>query len=169
MSVRRSAVLMSSPNRNTSGRARCDIGGWTYKPWRGTFYPNDLTQENELAHAARRLRTIEINSTFYRPQKPETFARWAGQTPADFVFLKRRAIARMRALLVMYPTEVFGSEARKQRYLPRLARGECVGGFGVTEPEAGSNPDGMASRAVIVQRGWISAAARATCTAETAS
>ena len=77
---------MSNNDPDKPGRIRCGIGGWTYKPWRGTFYPSDLPQKQELAHAARRLKTIEVNSTFYRSQKPETFARWAAQTPADFVF-----------------------------------------------------------------------------------
>ena len=77
---------MSSGNHAPPGRIRCGIGGWTYKPWRGTFYPHGLAQKQELAHAACRLRTIEVNGTFYRTQKPETFARWAAQTPADFIF-----------------------------------------------------------------------------------
>lgn len=77
---------MSVGNRSGSGRIRCGIGGWTYKPWRGTFYPNDLPQKQELPYAARQLQTIEVNGTFYRTQKPTTFARWAEETPADFVF-----------------------------------------------------------------------------------
>jgi uncharacterized protein YecE (DUF72 family) len=65
---------------------RVGIGGWVYAPWRGTFYPKGLAQARELAHASRCLTTIEINGTFYGAQKPESFRRWAAETPDDFVF-----------------------------------------------------------------------------------
>lgn len=65
---------------------RVGIGGWVFKPWRGTFYPKGLAQARELEHASRVLTTIEINGTFYGSQKPESFRRWAGETPDDFVF-----------------------------------------------------------------------------------
>jgi len=65
---------------------RVGIGGWVFKPWRGTFYPAKLQQARELAHASRALTTIEINGTFYGSQKPESFRRWAAETPDDFVF-----------------------------------------------------------------------------------
>jgi uncharacterized protein YecE (DUF72 family) len=64
---------------------RVGIGGWVFKPWRGTFYPQKLPQARELAHASRAVTTIEINGTFYGSQKPETFRRWAAETPDDFV------------------------------------------------------------------------------------
>ena len=67
-------------------RIRVGVGGWNFPPWRGTFYPPGLAQSRELAHASGRLTTIEINSTFYGSQKPESFRRWAGETPDDFVF-----------------------------------------------------------------------------------
>ena len=69
-----------------SGTVRVGIGGWTFEPWRGTFYPKGTRQADELAYAARRLTAIEINSTYYSSQKPETFAKWAAQTPARFKF-----------------------------------------------------------------------------------
>jgi uncharacterized protein YecE (DUF72 family) len=62
------------------------IGGWTYEPWRGTFYPPGLPQARELEYASRRVTSIEINGTFYGTQKPESFRRWAAETPDDFVF-----------------------------------------------------------------------------------
>ncbi len=62
------------------------MGGWTYEPWRGTFYPDGLTQKRELAFASRKLSSIEINGTFYGSQKPESFAKWHDETPDDFVF-----------------------------------------------------------------------------------
>src|SRR6266853_956699 len=65
---------------------RVGIGGWVYAPWRGTFYPKGLAQARELAHASRKLTTIEINGTFYGAQKPASFQRWAAETPDDFVF-----------------------------------------------------------------------------------
>ena len=65
---------------------RVGIGGWVFKPWRGTFYPQGLPQARELEHASRAVTTIEINGTFYGSQKPESFRRWAAETPDDFVF-----------------------------------------------------------------------------------
>ncbi len=68
------------------GRIRAGIGGWTFDPWRETFYPPDLTQKRELEYASRQVTAIEINGTYYRTQKPESFARWRDETPDDFVF-----------------------------------------------------------------------------------
>jgi uncharacterized protein YecE (DUF72 family) len=65
---------------------RVGIGGWTYEPWRDSFYPPELPHARELNYASRRLGTIEINGTFYRTQKPESFRHWAAETPEDFVF-----------------------------------------------------------------------------------
>ena len=65
---------------------RIGISGWTYKPWRGQFYPEGLPQKKELAHAASVFRSIEINGTFYSMQHSESFAQWAEATPDDFVF-----------------------------------------------------------------------------------
>jgi uncharacterized protein YecE (DUF72 family) len=70
-----------------AGTIRTGIAGWVYEEWRGgTFYPEGLKQKEELAYASRALGAIEINSTFYSHQKPQSFASWAAQTPADFVF-----------------------------------------------------------------------------------
>jgi uncharacterized protein YecE (DUF72 family) len=65
---------------------RVGIGGWIYPEWRGTFYPEGLAQRRELEYASQRLTTIEINSTYYGAQRPESFARWHDETPEDFVF-----------------------------------------------------------------------------------
>lgn len=81
-------------------RIRVGIGGWSFAPWRGVFYPPGLPQKQELAYATRQLSTIEINATFYRSQKSETFARWHDATPGDFVFsLKAPRYATNRRVL----------------------------------------------------------------------
>ncbi|KAB2911499.1 MAG: DUF72 domain-containing protein [Hyphomicrobiaceae bacterium] len=68
------------------GRIRAGIGGWTFEPWRGVFYPKGLPHARELEYASRQLTSIEINGTFYRTQTPATFAKWAREVPDGFVF-----------------------------------------------------------------------------------
>lgn len=83
-----------------SGTIRVGVGGWTYAPWRGVFYPEDLPQKRELEYASRQLTSIEINGTYYRSQKPESFARWHDETPDDFVFaVKAPRFATQRRVL----------------------------------------------------------------------
>lgn len=65
-----------------------------------------------------------------------------------------RSFVSVQSGLVMYPIYAFGSEDQKQRWLPRLARGEAIGCFGLTEPDFGSNPSGMLTRAEPVDGGW---------------
>ncbi len=72
--------------KKTAGAIRIGIGGWTYAPWRGTFYPEKLPQKRELEYAASKLTSIEINGTFYGSQKPQTFVKWREETPDGFVF-----------------------------------------------------------------------------------
>lgn len=67
-------------------RAYVGMAGWVYPPWRGTFYPAGLRQSDELAHAARRVTSIEINSSFYSTPKPASWAAWRDAVPAEFVF-----------------------------------------------------------------------------------
>jgi len=62
------------------------IGGWTYEPWRGVFYPSDLAQKRELEFASRTLTSIEINGTYYSTFKPDSWMKWRDETPDDFVF-----------------------------------------------------------------------------------
>lgn len=69
-----------------SGNIRIGIGGWNFAPWRGVFYPQGLAQAKELEYAASRITSIEINSTFYGAQKPESFRKWAAAVPDGFVF-----------------------------------------------------------------------------------
>ncbi len=65
---------------------RVGISGWRYKPWRGTFYPEDLRQDDELRYAASLFPTIEINGSFYSLQRPSNYEQWYRDTPDDFVF-----------------------------------------------------------------------------------
>ena len=69
-----------------AGRIRAGIGGWTFEPWRGVFYPPGLKQADELAYAASRLTAIEINGTYYSTFKPESWAKWRAATPEGFRF-----------------------------------------------------------------------------------
>ena len=79
---------------------RVGVGGWTYEPWRDNFYPAGLPAARELEYASRKLTVIEINGTYYSTQKPATFAKWAAQTPDDFVFsLKANRFATNRRVL----------------------------------------------------------------------
>jgi uncharacterized protein YecE (DUF72 family) len=69
-----------------AGMIRVGIGGWTFEPWCGTFYPPGLPHARELAYASERLTSIEVNGTFYRTQTPQSFRKWAAETPDGFVF-----------------------------------------------------------------------------------
>lgn len=69
-----------------AGTIRIGIGGWTFEPWRGVFYPKGLPHRKELEFASRALTSIEINGTYYSAFKPKTWAEWRAQTPDDFVF-----------------------------------------------------------------------------------
>lgn len=68
------------------GRIRVGIGGWTFEPWRGVFYPEGLVQRRELEFASRALTAIEINGTFYSRFAPASWRKWRDETPDDFVF-----------------------------------------------------------------------------------
>jgi uncharacterized protein YecE (DUF72 family) len=68
------------------GTIRIGVSGWRYEPWRGHFYPPGLRQDDELAFAAERLPTIELNGSFYSLQTPASYAEWYRATPPGFVF-----------------------------------------------------------------------------------
>ena len=74
--------------------------GFSYKEWRGIFYPPDLSPHAMLAHYAGRLNAVEINNTFYRLPKPSVLASWAGEVPEDFRFSIKasRRITHMKRL-----------------------------------------------------------------------
>src|SRR5215472_806961 len=69
-----------------NGKIHIGIGGWTFEPWRGVFYPDDLPRKRELEFASRRLTSIEINGTYYSTFKPASWAKWRSETPDGFVF-----------------------------------------------------------------------------------
>ena len=78
--------MSKAPSPKKSGQIHIGVGGWTFAPWRGVFYPDKLTQAKELQYAASKLTSIEINGTYYGSQKPESFRKWAREVPDGFVF-----------------------------------------------------------------------------------
>src|SRR5690348_7386332 len=70
----------------SEGKIRIGIGGWTYPPWRGVFYPDKLPQSKELEYASHTLTAIEINATFYGRQKPKSWESWEKIAPDGFQF-----------------------------------------------------------------------------------
>ncbi|RKR36372.1 DUF72 domain-containing protein [Paraburkholderia sp. BL17N1] len=94
------AKTTKTSKTSKTSNIRVGIGGWTYAPWRGTFYPSDLTQSRELEYASQNLTSIEINGTFYGLQKPASYEKWYQETPDDFVFsLKAPRYATNRKVL----------------------------------------------------------------------
>jgi uncharacterized protein YecE (DUF72 family) len=84
----------------SAGTIRVGIGGWTYEPWRETFYPADLPARRELEYASRQVTAIEINGTYYSTQSPASFQKWHDETPDDFVFaVKANRFATNRRVL----------------------------------------------------------------------
>ena len=68
------------------GSVRIGIGGWTFEPWRGVFYPAGLAHKRELEIASRALTSIEINGTYYSTFKLDSWRKWRDETPDCFVF-----------------------------------------------------------------------------------
>ena len=66
-----------------------------------------------------------------------------------------RSFCSVQSSLVMYPIHAFGSEEQKKKYLPKMATGELIGCFGLTEPDFGSNPAGMLTKAVKTKNGYL--------------
>lgn len=91
---------MAPHGRTRQGEVRIGLSGWTYKSWRGRFYPKGLPHNRELAHVGSVFGTIEINGTFYSMQRPDSFGRWAELTPDDFVFAVKgpRFLTHMKRL-----------------------------------------------------------------------
>lgn len=68
-------------------RLRAGTSGFSYKEWKGPFYPEKLPAKEMLAYYGERLSTVEINNTFYRMPKREMLQDWADKVPEDFVFV----------------------------------------------------------------------------------
>lgn len=68
------------------GKIRAGMGGWTFEPWDKSFYPEKLAKARQLQFASRQVPTIEVNGTYYSSFKPNTFAKWANESPEGFVF-----------------------------------------------------------------------------------
>src|SRR5438132_13650700 len=99
--------------------------GYSYKEWKGTFYPEDLPDKQMLHFYGERFRTVEINNTFYRMPKPLVLEGWAEEVPADFKFVLKASqrITHMQRLKdaddsVSYLLKVAG--ALKERLGPLL-------------------------------------------------
>jgi uncharacterized protein YecE (DUF72 family) len=79
---------------------RAGIGGWTFEPWRGVFFPKGTPKTKELQYASRAVTSIEVNGTYYSTFKPNTFQKWHGEAPDDFVFaLKANKFCTNRRVL----------------------------------------------------------------------
>ena len=78
--------MAAKPKNKSAGTIRVGIGGWTFEPWRGVFYPKDLSQKRELEYASSKLSSIEINGTYYSTFKPPSWIKWREETPKGFVF-----------------------------------------------------------------------------------
>jgi uncharacterized protein YecE (DUF72 family) len=68
-------------------RVLAGTSGYSYKEWKGTFYPDDLPAAKMLPFYATQFGTVEINNTFYRMPEAKTVAKWAGEVPENFVFI----------------------------------------------------------------------------------
>jgi uncharacterized protein YecE (DUF72 family) len=84
----------------TPGTLHVGTSGWTYKHWRGDFYPAGVPQRRWLAYYQQRFDTVEVNATFYGLLRPSTFSTWARDAPPAFVFTLKgsRFITHIRRL-----------------------------------------------------------------------
>src|SRR5450631_4142302 len=70
----------------TTAKMLAGASGYSFKEWKGVFYPEDIKAEEMLAFYSERLPTVEINNTFYRMPKTSVLETWAGSTPEAFRF-----------------------------------------------------------------------------------
>ena len=117
------------------------IGGWTYEPWRGTFYPPKHPQKRELEYAGQHLTGIEINGTYYGSQKPESFANWAASVPDGFKFSVKASRFTTNRKVLAEGAEVWRGlvEISRNRALSRGLRESATGWLGreaLTTPSA---------------------------------
>ncbi len=107
---------------STIGKLYIGTSGWSYKHWRGVFYPEDLPQSKWLGFYAKHFSTVEINNSFYRLPKRETFKSWKDKTPSGFVFAVKasRYITHVKKLKDV-------DEAWERFFYNALALGEKLG------------------------------------------
>jgi len=99
-----------------AGHIRIGCSGWVYRHWRDVYYPQDLPQKQWFGHYAAEFDTVEINASFYRVPRPETFDQWLAKAPPGFAFAVKvnRFITHMRKLLeCSEPAQEFISLARR--------------------------------------------------------
>ncbi|HET9959897.1 MAG TPA: DUF72 domain-containing protein, partial [Polyangiaceae bacterium] len=77
---------MPRTRAQVTARIRVGISGWSYKPWRGVFYPPELRIKDQLKFASSVFPTVEINGSFYSLQRPQTYRAWFDSTPESFIF-----------------------------------------------------------------------------------
>jgi len=96
----RAQAPSSAAPSTADARIRAGVGGWTFEPWRGSFFPPGLPHSRELEYASRQLSAIEVNGTYYGTLKPASFRKWHDETPDNFVFsLKASRYATNRRVL----------------------------------------------------------------------
>ena len=139
----KAAAKPASKSTAKTGNIYIGIGGWTFAPWRGVFYPEKLTQAKELEYAASKLTSIEINGTYYGSQKPESFRKWAREVPDGFVFslkgprfaTNRRVLAEAGAVAIRTHQEIRRSRFRQiSRTVAAQARRPRVAPCGGSPP-----------------------------------
>ena len=132
-----------------SGRIVVGVGGWTYDPWRETFYPKSVPKKDELTYAASVLTAIEVNGTFYRSQTPATFAKWRASVPDGFVFaLKAPRFAVNKPVMVApvavdAPVAVASSYRGRGRGRARAAPAAAVAAAAAAAPVEASREHGL--------------------------
>ena len=91
---------MRSDRNDTEPRLRTGTSGFSYKEWKGNFYPEKLPANRMLEYYSRQLGSVEINNTFYRMPRAEMLEKWASQVPEDFAFVLKanRRITHMKRL-----------------------------------------------------------------------
>ncbi|EJL90922.1 hypothetical protein PMI15_00173 [Polaromonas sp. CF318] len=96
----RAQAPSSTTPSTADARIRAGVGGWTFEPWRGSFFPPGLPHSRELEYASRQLSAIEVNGTYYGTLKPASFKKWHDETPENFMFsLKASRYATNRRVL----------------------------------------------------------------------
>lgn len=96
----------------TTSRLLAGASGYSFKEWKGTFYPQDIKADGMLAWYSERLATVEINNTFYRMPSTTMLETWAGATPAHFLFAIKASrrithLARLKAESAAEPLGLF--------------------------------------------------------------